>query len=257
MSESSPVEFSVDTGLFRQLGELLVGRDSTALSELIKNAYDADATVLTLYAENLQSEKNSIISVADNGIGMTADQFRRGFLRLAATGKAQGDRRSPIYRRRYTGEKGVGRLAAHKLAAKLDVISVASTDDGGRALPEILRERNPDISADEMLKLLNAAQRTIVQAMIDWDAIEEADTLSDIRTGLLLDLDRTDRSTERGTSLELTRLRHTWSSRDLTDLARQLTGFEPPTTLTEATALEHRPVPLALQAPQGPRRNAK
>ena len=35
--------FAVDTHLFRELGELLVGRDSTALIELIKNAYDADA----------------------------------------------------------------------------------------------------------------------------------------------------------------------------------------------------------------------
>ena len=35
--------FTVDTNLFRELGELLVGRSSTALVELIKNAYDADA----------------------------------------------------------------------------------------------------------------------------------------------------------------------------------------------------------------------
>jgi hypothetical protein len=36
-------KFTVDTHLFRELGELLVGRDSTALVELIKNSYDADA----------------------------------------------------------------------------------------------------------------------------------------------------------------------------------------------------------------------
>ena len=39
--------FTVDTHLFRELGELLVGRDSTALVELIKNAYDADAEEVT------------------------------------------------------------------------------------------------------------------------------------------------------------------------------------------------------------------
>lgn len=36
--------FTVDTHVFRELGALLVGRDSTALIELIKNSYDADAT---------------------------------------------------------------------------------------------------------------------------------------------------------------------------------------------------------------------
>ncbi len=38
---SQTITFSVDTHVFRELGELLVGRDSTALLELIKNAYDA------------------------------------------------------------------------------------------------------------------------------------------------------------------------------------------------------------------------
>lgn len=46
-------KFTVDTHLFRELGELLVGRDSTALVELIKNAYDADATQVIVYGERL------------------------------------------------------------------------------------------------------------------------------------------------------------------------------------------------------------
>ncbi len=45
--------FTVDTHLFRELGELLVGRDSTALVELIKNSYDADATEVLVHAERL------------------------------------------------------------------------------------------------------------------------------------------------------------------------------------------------------------
>ena len=49
------VNFTVDTHLFRELGELLVGRDSTALIELIKNAYDADATEIIVHGERLDS----------------------------------------------------------------------------------------------------------------------------------------------------------------------------------------------------------
>ncbi len=40
-----------DTDLFRELGELLVGRDSTALVELIRNPYDADAFLSDIQAE--------------------------------------------------------------------------------------------------------------------------------------------------------------------------------------------------------------
>ena len=36
--ETLMAKFTVDTRLFRELGELLVGRDSTALVELVKNA---------------------------------------------------------------------------------------------------------------------------------------------------------------------------------------------------------------------------
>src|SRR3954453_23960171 len=151
-------QFTVDTGLFRQLGELLVGRDSTALVELIKNAYDADATAVVVRGENLGDPSRAVLTVGDNDTGMTEDQFRRGFLRLAARGKATGERRSPVYQRRYTGEKGVGRLAAHKLAAVLDVTSVAAVGRHGDALAVDLRAREESAPwlAEQVLPLLAA-----------------------------------------------------------------------------------------------------
>ena len=38
------VRFSVDAGVIDRLGSELVAKQETAVSELIKNAYDADAT---------------------------------------------------------------------------------------------------------------------------------------------------------------------------------------------------------------------
>jgi hypothetical protein len=99
--------FSVDTHVFRELGELLVGRDSTALVELIKNSYDADATEVVVYGEKLDDLENGSISVADDGVGMSAKAFTEGFLRIAARTKDTGDRRSTRFRRRYTGAKGI------------------------------------------------------------------------------------------------------------------------------------------------------
>src|SRR5437868_7076372 len=107
-------KFTVDTHLFRELGELLVGRDSTALVELIKNSYDADATVVTVKGRHLDDPKRGRISVTDDGIGMNAKVFEDGFLRIASRIKEVGDRRSPLFKRRFTGAKGIGRLAAHK-----------------------------------------------------------------------------------------------------------------------------------------------
>jgi hypothetical protein len=101
-------KFTVDTHLFKELGALLVGRDSTALVELIKNAYDADATVAIVHGENLESPNRGQIIISDNGNGMTSDVFETGFLRIAARIKELGTRRSAIWKRRFTGAKGIG-----------------------------------------------------------------------------------------------------------------------------------------------------
>src|SRR5437868_15160865 len=94
-------KFTVDTHLFRELGELLVGRDSTALVELIKNSYDADAEEVTVHGEYLDHPTRGTIVVQDNGVGMNVAQFRNGFLRIASRVKEGQDRRSPIFKRRF------------------------------------------------------------------------------------------------------------------------------------------------------------
>ena len=106
--------FTVDTHLFSELGALLVGRDSTALNELVKNAYDADASMVIVHGEGLAIAGGSI-AVVDDGVGMTSEAFERGFLRIASRTKTFGERKSPLFGRRYTGRKGIGRLAAHHL----------------------------------------------------------------------------------------------------------------------------------------------
>src|SRR6185503_2675591 len=109
-TESTPEQpdiprFTVDTHLFRELGELLVGRDSTALVELIKNAYDADARTVTVDGQRLGDPQQAKITITDDGVGMTEEQFRVGFLRVASRLKEHGSRQSPLYRRRFTGAK--------------------------------------------------------------------------------------------------------------------------------------------------------
>ena len=104
--------FTVDTHLFRELGDLLVGRDPTALVELVKNAYAADATRVVVHGQDLQDSERGVISIDDDGVGMTVSQFAHGFLRIASRTKDQGERLSTRYRRRFTGAKGIGRLCS-------------------------------------------------------------------------------------------------------------------------------------------------
>jgi hypothetical protein len=59
---------------------------------------------------------------------MGRKQFEEGFLRIASRGKETGARRSERFERRYTGAKGIGRLAAHKLAHVVEVVSFRASN---------------------------------------------------------------------------------------------------------------------------------
>jgi len=211
--------FTVDTKLFRELGELLVGRDSTALVELIKNAYDADATRVDIIGTDLEDPDKGVIVIADDGVGMGADDFERGFLRIAGRTKTESDRRSPWFKRRYTGEKGVGRLAAHKLARKLNVVS---------------RKWNEKVPRDEAAGF---AASEGVKAAIDWDRVERLETLAQVAKSNAVAVEVLPRSEVRdrsaGTRLTLKGLRRAWTTKALKTFFDEVTTLTPPTALYE------------------------
>jgi len=217
----------VDTHLFQELGDLLVGRDSTALIELIKNSYDADATETTVYGEALDDVEEGFILVRDNGNGMTPEEFQEGFLTVASRTKNVGERRSEVYERKYTGEKGVGRLAAHKLSKVLEVHSVP-------------RKRGDN-------------EKKGVDAKIDWNTVEEKETIEDVNKSdeaieireLEVDSDQSS-----GTTIQLSRLRRPWSKRELGSFLDEVQTFKPPEPLSEplpSSAVEQH---LLFKAPQ-------
>src|SRR6266542_1870388 len=84
LSELDPdfVRFSVDAGHISRLGRELVGRQETAVSEIIKNAYDADATLVKVTFIDTD-EKGGSLRILDNGHGMNIEQLINGFIRLS------------------------------------------------------------------------------------------------------------------------------------------------------------------------------
>lgn len=217
-------KFSVDTNLFRELGELLVGRDSTALVELIKNSYDADATAVVVHASGLDDRETGLITVQDNGIGISASEFTNGFLRIAARGKETGDRRSPRFGRRYTGAKGIGRLAAHKLASRVEVISTSVERSTWSPLAEI-------------------------QAQIDWDQVEQAITLDEIPEHAVTLNERVPRADSTGTTIKLSHLRRAWTPDERLRFVREAQSTRPPNVLLHPLPPSVIPEPLLFTEP--------
>lgn len=180
------LRFSPD--ILRRLGEELVPHPDLGIVELVRNAYDADASecVVSLTAS---SEPGGSLLVRDNGAGMTDADIRNGWLLLGRSVKVE-DPRSPSGRRR-VGEKGLGRLAALRLG---EVVTL-------RTRPQV------------------AAGRSVEHELrIDWRLFDAAATVEDVA------LDVITRSSRKppGTEIVVERLRQRLTNQDVRRLARAL-----------------------------------
>ena len=111
------IRFSAD--ILRRLGEELNPHLDKGIVELVKNAYDADATWCRIELCETDRAGGSIV-VTDNGDGMTPAGIERGWLVLGSSAKAAtaGNPPGPHPGR----QQGVGaaRRAAHGLARAAD-----------------------------------------------------------------------------------------------------------------------------------------
>ena len=121
--------------LLTMLGEQLIRNDRVALVELLKNSYDADATlakvVFSGYGDELRSDRSSVLVLIDNGDGMTRDVILRHWLNPATAVKASRkheDQRTSM-NRAIQGEKGIGRFAMFKLGRAASVVTRARGSD--------------------------------------------------------------------------------------------------------------------------------
>lgn len=124
------VGFTIDAGLIQRLGYELVGRAETAVSELIKNSYDADATIVDVDFINTSVSGGTLV-ISDNGLGMTKQQLINGFMRISSTDKLHNPT-SIRFHRTKAGKKGIGRFAAQRLGERL--IIVTQTKESANAI---------------------------------------------------------------------------------------------------------------------------
>jgi len=193
--------FSVDAQLLRELGERLVGRPHIALAELIKNAYDADATVVKIEFSGDE------IRITDNGHGMSENDFATKWLRIGTVHKVN-ERLSPRLERRMTGSKGVGRLAAQLLARGIEITSVAL--------------KNPADARSNVHEQISAS--------IDWDEAVREDDLTSIEVDVrsTAAIQRFPGGSRSGTSIRLKGLVEEWDKKSFAKLGEEIWALQPP-----------------------------
>lgn len=99
------------------IGEELISDESVAVVELVKNAYDADASRVVVKFEGKDPLKPDTLVISDDGHGMTLETVLTGWFEPGTIAKRKNSR-SPGGRL-LQGAKGVGRFAAARLAEAL------------------------------------------------------------------------------------------------------------------------------------------
>lgn len=145
----SKSQLKIDSHVVIQLGAELISDSEQALLELVKNAYDADATKCTISIEphwspekdhEWHSHLKSVIKnsppnnagrivIRDNGTGLNTSAVDNGWLLISASLKRNtGGSKIPTPGGRIpVGDKGLGRLATMRLG---DVLSLKTMTEG-------------------------------------------------------------------------------------------------------------------------------
>ena len=189
--------FAVEARLAIQLGRESISSSITAILELVKNAYDADATRVRIRFKELGTP-SAMMVIEDDGCGMTADDLLNYWMVIGTTNKVKLRRAGG--KRVLTGEKGLGRLGLDRLSRHTKVQSIARGASEGIELP------------------------------IDWSVFEQEDArLENIRLKLycITNLRQDPFTNERreyphGTRLVLADLKDEWRESTLVDLRAEL-----------------------------------
>ncbi len=200
-------KFSVDARTILHLGRDSIKDHTTALLELVKNSYDADATCIEV--DIMCQVEQPRIRIADNGCGMTENDIINHWLRIGYSEKRQN--KVSKRGRRKTGEKGIGRISADRLGSLL-ALHTQTEQDG------------------------------IIGLSINWDDFESNQNLSDIPIAEISEPQLTipqclkpgkEGQPITGTELIITQLRQEWTQDDIDNLHKELSMLVSPFSETD------------------------
>lgn len=130
MSTNQSLKWRFDVNTFRLLGRDLITDRITAVYELVKNCYDANATLVEVKFENLgYISENGKIIIADNGIGMSFKDVKDKWMVVGTNSKRVKLYSDEPFNRKFVGEKGIGRFAVDKLGERVEIKTKQKGED--------------------------------------------------------------------------------------------------------------------------------
>lgn len=148
-SPNSPsYELTIDLNTLNHLGIGLYSNIPAVISEVVANAYDADAKSVKIEI-NTKSKK---ISIEDDGWGMTHAEINSRFLKVGYSKRR--DKTAAIPKGRLPmGRKGIGKLALFSIADVIEVHSVKLDATG-----KMLEKNGFVMDADEVKRVIESGK---------------------------------------------------------------------------------------------------
>jgi hypothetical protein len=120
-------EMKISMSVLEALGINLYSNAAAVVSELVANAWDADANVVEINWN--AGGEDACVEIADDGCGMTRDELKRKFLTVGYSKRIAEGGISSQHKRPFMGRKGIGKLSVFSIAS---TIEVHSARDGER-----------------------------------------------------------------------------------------------------------------------------
>lgn len=123
---TNPLKFRIELNVLKHLGIGLYSSTPSILTEMIANAWDADAKKVDIQLDT----SNGCIVIDDDGHGMTHGDVQEKFLAVGYSRRTSPSRNFSLSgSRRVMGRKGIGKLAMFSLAKMVSIVTKAGGSD--------------------------------------------------------------------------------------------------------------------------------
>ena len=222
-SEDKKLKWRFDISTFRLIGRELITDRITALFELVKNCYDANATRVDVVFENVSYDNavvddttkevrvnpGSKVVIEDNGYGMSFEDIRDKWMVIGTASKRTSPFSPRPFGRRCVGERGIGRFSVDKLGDKVNIVTKKEEDD---------RWLNVEIDWNSYFNEVSPDEREHIRLFTDIENKYDY-------------LDRNEGSGVSGTKLIVSSVREFWSKDDISRFYKEANKIVSPYTL--------------------------
>lgn len=150
MTDPNPYQMTLSLSVLKHLGFGLYSNVPAVLSEVVANAWDADAQKVVI-----DIDVSGKITITDDGHGMSVDDANNKYLYVGYERRSQrGESMTPKFKRRVMGRKGIGKLSLFSIAKNIEVHSVKdgashgftlNTDDIEKIIKKEERQYHPTV----------------------------------------------------------------------------------------------------------------